>query len=513
MTVRSRLFQTGCVLSLSIGSFLAAVPNQRVWDDDKILGSRLAPAAVNSALQLWREPYWNGDPPDGYRPLGLTLLYAERRIFGDAMIGFRLVSSFIHGVVGLVLLRVLRKIVPEPVAWLSSVLFATHPVHAEAVAMAYGQLELLAALFALLAIDRYLDAAGPFDNTPQQTTAAAHSPSFFGKRTFGATLLAGLAFAFASACSKESGLMVPGLLILLRGFYLKPSDHWTTRWCTVRETAFILPGIVYLALRYAALGGLLAPPESTITYGYSVAFRTKAVIVSLGNALRLSIFPAKQTLYYGHLRDHIVNVPWTELAWIAAAAVLCCGLARQIGKNAVMFAVGWFLIAVFPVLNIVPCGVLVAERNLYLASAAITFLAAGVAHRIVWNRITYVAAATLLALCVIHSNVVARRWRDNETVWQTTVDSYPTSPMAHAGLGHALLEQVGRESDAQKSFERALQLNPNVIGGKHGMARVAMRRGDYMTALAWFEQAQKAESSPALISEMNECKLRIAAQP
>ena len=84
--------------------------------------------------------------------------------------------------------------------------------------------------------------------------------------------------------------------------------------------------------------------------------------------------------------------------------------------------------------------------------------------------------------------------------------------MAHAGLGDALLEQIGREDEAERCFERALKLNPEVTGGKHGMAMVAMRRGDYTRALAWLEQAQKSEASPTLANDINECKLRIAAR-
>jgi uncharacterized protein HemY len=51
-----------------------------------------------------------------------------------------------------------------------------------------------------------------------------------------------------------------------------------------------------------------------------------------------------------------------------------------------------------------------------------------------------------------------------------------------------------------------------VTGGKHGMAMVAMRRGDYTRALAWLQKAQKSEPSATLDNDINECKLRIAAR-
>ena len=132
----------------------------------------------------------------------------------------------------------------------------------------------------------------------------------------------------------------------------------------------------------SSLPAYLPTPESTITYGYPLTLRVKTVIVSLGSAVRLSIFPTGQTLYYGHLRDQLLNRPWTEIAWIVAGVALCWMLARQIGWKTVLFAGGWFLVALFPVLNIVPSGVLVAERTLYLPVAAVVFLAANLASRL-----------------------------------------------------------------------------------------------------------------------------------
>jgi hypothetical protein len=58
------------------------------------------------------------------------------------------------------------------------------------------------------------------------------------------------------------------------------------------------------------------------------------------------------------------------------------------------------------------------------------------------------------------------------------------------GKGDALLGNPGREDEAESYFERALVLNLEVAGGKHGMGVVAMRRGNYQRALAWLEEAQ-----------------------
>lgn len=482
MLRRSAALAASSVFIVSILAFVASVRNERVWDDEKILGSRLRPQSATNVIDLWREPYWTDGPRDVFRPVGLSVLWMERRAFGESMTGFHVVSLVLHGLTSVALFLLLRRISPESVAWVAALVFAVHPAHAEAVAMAYGQLELLAALFAFLAMDRYLAAI----------------------RNDGVSVTA-LGLAFLAACSKESGLMLPAFVILLRGQYVKPEEPWRTRWFTWREALFLAPAMAYLALRRGALGALLPPAESTITYGYSAALRVKTVIVSLGNAIRLTIFPTGQTLYYGHLRDHLLNRPWPEMLWIGAGGVLCVALARETGRRTAAFAAAWFVAGLFPVLNIVPGGVLVAERNLYLPIAAAAFLAANLIWRLKWKRAVCAAA---VAVCVVDGNLVARQWRSNESLWRSTVASYPTSPLAHAALGEELLKRTGSEGEAEREFERALELNPDVIGGHRGMAALAMRRGDYAGALRWLEEEQKIDDSEGLRAEINTCRLR-----
>jgi hypothetical protein len=79
-------------------------------------------------------------------------------------------------------------------------------------------------------------------------------------------------------------------------------------------------------------------------------------------------------------------------------------------------------------------------------------------------------------------------------------------------LGYVLLEKPRAEDEAESYFKRAILLNPEVTGGKHGMGVVAMRRGDYKRALTWLEEAQKSEGGVEVADEINECKLRIGKQ-
>ncbi len=127
--------------------------------------------------------------------------------------------------------------------------------------------------------------------------------------------------------------------------------------------------------------------------------RINAIIVSLGHALRLCTVPTGQTVYYGHLRESIFGKPFNEIAWIVIAGALIAFLSAEIGRKRLIFGTGIFLLTFLPVSNVIPTGVLVAERTLYLPFLGVCFLMAalldhyqsGVIGPKVFPRWTFVA--------------------------------------------------------------------------------------------------------------------------
>lgn len=440
---KSSLLKTASVLGLAFLSFCACLGNEFVFDDKAVFGQTLA--GLTLPLQVICKPWLSGND---WRPFGLLFLYIERQLFGDWVPAFHITGLLLHGLAALALFRLLRSLTEERVAWLSALLFAAHPAHAEAVSMAYGQLELLAALFSFLALDRYVKAATA-DRLPQ--------------------LLPALGLAFLAACSKESAIMLFAVAMLIRGFFLKPNEHWRTRWFSKFELLLAVPGAIVFVLRSLVLGHLFDPTPA-LTSGYPLPARLKTVIVVLGTMLQLSLFPTGQTLHYGHLRFAIFGHPWTQMAWIAVAGLLMVAAARDIGWRKVLFGAGWFVAGLFPVLNILPALVLVAERNLYTPLAGVVFVAAAWAcGKRPWHSVQRLAIVVVLATCAAAGNAVVLQWRDEETVWRSAVRAHPDSPMAHLFLADQLVLVPGREEEAAQEYRRALQLNPAIERAKRGL--------------------------------------------
>lgn len=471
------------ILAAAILPMLACLPNPWLWDDKEILSNRLSPENASSLVNLWQEPYWGykSGPADTYRPLSLSLIYLERQLFGQRVIGYHLVSLLLHGVNCLLVYQVIDRLAGRSTGFATALLFAAHPVHVEAVAMVYGQLELLSFCFLMLAVWLY---ARSLDED-------ARPLDFVGSL---------LCILLATLC-KESALMLPALLPLVR--FCFPNNAPTGSGSPMpvsrlRRLGFdglcLLATLPYLALRFNALGKLSPNAENTVSSGYSLAGRVHAVIVSVAHGLRLCSVPTGQTLYYGHLRDSVFGWPANEMLWLVIASAIAWMIVSDIGSKALLFGLGWFLIAFFPVSNVIPCGVLVAERTLYLPSLGICFIGGAFAAGSLKNRLlaptpTKILFATLILTYSIGVFRFAGRLRDAETVWRSTVNFYPRSPLAHQLLGYAMLENHDkRVSEFSKSeideidahFQKALELNPTLTLSLVGQAQVAEMQGDWL---------------------------------
>lgn len=480
MFSRSGAFLLALVLVVcAVVPFAAALRNQWVWDDQLLLGQRLQPEQLPGGFaQLWSEPYWGDAFPDTYRPLSLTVLYLEHRFFGSLTWPYRAVSLALHAAVCLLVLRLASLRLSAGPAWLCSLIFAVHPVHAEPVALAYGQLELLAALFVLLALD------------------AGARP---GRAAWAATLV----FAFLACASKESALVLPVLAWLV----------WRSR----RAAWLLLPAAVYLVLRWQALGGLLPAAGATLAGEYSALMRVKVSVVSLGEYLRLCLFPTGQSLYYGHLRDMLLGQPWAPVIWITGAACLFWLLARRISGPVLSFGLSWFFLGLLPALNIVPTGILVAERVLYLPLFGLAFLITAW-----WDRESAArpwlrfAPLPLLLVMAAASAITVTRWRDEETLWRSTIAAHPRSPMAHVWLGQQVLRQSHSPAslaEAGRCFQQALQLNPSLAPALRGQAFVAMLSGDCPAALRLAAEADRLSPDPAARAALQSCHSPLSSPP
>lgn len=109
---------------------------------------------------IWRNDFWgtplNSSGSHGsYRPLCVLTFRLNHWASGFQPGAFHLVNVFLHVLNTGLVLRVARLLLPATSASLAASLFATHPIHTEAVSSIVGRADLLACLFFLLSFICY----------------------------------------------------------------------------------------------------------------------------------------------------------------------------------------------------------------------------------------------------------------------------------------------------------------------------------------------------------------------
>ena len=229
---------SGHLTAVALAAFLTYINtlnNGFVLDDFGLILFNDAVRTFDAAFLLTSD-YWagyEGRISGLYRPLTTLSLALEFHLWGERPELFHLTNTLLHAANALLVYSLGRHLGKAAIGLGAGLLFATHPLHSEAVAYVAGRADLLASLFALAALNCSLRA--------RQT----------GKTRWRA--LAVLALAPGLLC-KEQAAIVPGLLLGMD--WLLWRQGRLKRWPWAEYGAHILVLSVYLCARYAALDAL-----------------------------------------------------------------------------------------------------------------------------------------------------------------------------------------------------------------------------------------------------------------
>src|SRR3989442_13773323 len=257
-----------------------------------------------------------------------------------------------RGCVGVAVRGFVRGWSGERAAVAAGLLFAVHPVHVEAVANIVGRAEVMAGLFAIVAV----------------YAALAHDRLWWSAAALAAGLL-----------SKENAVVAPALIVW--GWMMALAPRPSRQRMAMYAGVWVAVGLAYGVVRWAVLGHELVGHPAPVFFGASpVAVRLTAVAPH-ADVARLLVFPLTLRVDYSPAERTLVPTPLDSrfalgLLCVAAWSALLWLTWRR-GRRVEAFGLGWIAIALFPVSNlVVPVGVLLAERALYLPSAGLA-LAAG----------------------------------------------------------------------------------------------------------------------------------------
>jgi protein O-mannosyl-transferase len=256
---------------------------------------------------------------------------------------------------------------------------------------------------------------------------------------------------------------------------------------------FAAVGLLYLGLRFLIF---YSPQESLKASAGSLFERIIYLPSHIFSFIRLALFPVNLNAdYVFSYPDSFFDVRNLIGTAVVIALVAAAFLVYRYSKE-IFFGIGWFLITLFPVYNLIEIYHPLAERYLYLPIIGFCLVLPAAVHgfaaRHISNPKTAKAAALMpiAALIGLYSAATIARnpaWQNNMTLWSKTVESSPKSLTAHGGLGMAYLER-GMLDEAAAQFEIAIKLNPSHAKSYYNLGVVYYQKGDQEKALENFNR-------------------------
>lgn len=485
------------VAAAALLAVAAGLGNGFAYDDVALLVLDPRLHTIDALPARLAEPYW---PSGLFRPVTLALLSLEWMAGGGTPILFRLVSTLGYVAVCLAVLALATAAgAPGRMAVLGAVLFAVHPVHTEVTANIVGQAELLSTGLSLAVVTWYLRARSRGDL----------SWGVVG----GITLL-----TLAAVHTKETGYVIPALLIAAEWLVVPDSRPWPTRLARLRAPALILGAAILgaLALRVQVLGDLGGETPHRSLAGLGLADRAVGLLGVVPEWVRLLVWPWRLQAEYGPpALDWVTAVGPAQVAGAALLLIAGVVLVRS-RKRAprLAFGLAWIAIGLAPVANLVfPTGVLLAERTLFLPSVGLGLVAAGLADlaaspsrvRPVMQRVSMALAGGLLLAGLVRSATRMPVWRDTLTILRQTVRDAPTTYRARLLLGKELA-RLGDPASAIEAYREATVLYQGDPRPYEELGQLLRADGRCAEAIPWLEGGVRADSTSDIArSRLVEC--------
>lgn len=440
----------GAALLLTTVSYLAALYFGFVYDDGAQIISNPTLNSWSTLPKLFTEHSWKFLIPDlvtnYYRPLFMSWLLVNRKLFGLHEPAFHATSLLIHLVVTWLTFIVARQLLRNATnAGFVAILFGLHPIHVEAVAWVSGVTEPLMTAFVLAAVWAWIRAEREF-----------------AKATFFRVLAA--AFYAAGCLCKETALLLP---IVIVGHDMLRGQHDRNLKGLVQAAARALPlwitALGYLALRAYVLRGLMHP----VNVAWSHIFLTVPTI--FWGYMRRLVWPVHQSVFYA---TPPVTSPGDIRFWLPSLCILLAGiLLWRIGRRSRLtgFAFVWMFVFLAPAFIGLPAfirGEWMHDRYLYLPSFGFCLLVVYAISQIPSKRelfhlpaVPLLTVLTLAVLMVFAIGIEELPWHDDFHLYMHAVAVQPESPQAQAHLATEFFRR-GDVAAAEQHYAMSLALSP-----------------------------------------------------
>lgn len=427
------------------------------FDDKQIINSQTT--ATSADIHDWFRAYPN-------RPVGILTFYLNYSIHNIDVWGYHFVNLSIHLMNAFLIWWLTWLTLSTPVmrnseiskhrmvvAFLTGILFVTHPLATQSVTYITQRFSSLATLFYLLSLGLFVQ----------------------GKLWQGNKNIPWLLYSCSMICAilgiltKEIVYTLPFAILLYHYCFFK-TDSWKLE---IKNKGFIILFVIFLVFIFWAFNNYplkkvffrIVPPNQGYSYTISMKeyFLTQFGVIL--TYLRLFVLPINQNLDY----DYRLSTSFFQLKTLFSFSILlgifAAGVLLFKRYRLIAFAIFWFFLTMSVESSILPISQnVIFEHRTYLSSWGFFLALTSAFFYFTKEKYFKIAVVILLIIAAVNTVLTYQRnkvWRNDYTLWGDCAKKSPNKARPNNNFCHALLMQ-GKSEEAINYCNRAINLYPGL---------------------------------------------------
>lgn len=450
-------YNIALIILVTLSVYSNSISNGFVFDDNiQIIGNRwitdikYLPEIFSTNVAGFNNEY----ATSYYRPLMYVIYLINFYLFGLNPIGFHFVNVLFHCLVCILVFLFAKIFFFNPsdpnnkkyvlMPLMSTILFATHPIHTEPVVWVSAIPELSFTFFYLLSFYLYI--------------VSTENDLYLKVNLYTLSLLS---FYLSTLC-KEPALTLPIIIIIYD--YLFRKTLFKIHKISKLYIPYIFIILIYLLLRYNAIGGIAPSVKHKLTLYQNII----NIFPLFFEYIKKLFFPINLSAFY--IFTPISSIfSKTGIISLLFMSLYILILAIAFKKNRRLFFCLCLLF--FPILPALYIPGLsenaFADRQLYLPSLGFVFGITIILFRLKYSipKGKNIIITLFIVLAVTYSFATFNRnkvWKDEYSLWKDVVTKTPESATAHGHYGYALYSK-GLINEAIKHYLISIDINPNLL--------------------------------------------------
>jgi tetratricopeptide (TPR) repeat protein len=205
------------------------------------------------------------------------------------------------------------------------------------------------------------------------------------------------------------------------------------------------------------------------------------------------LVPVNQAVCYGRTVPDLMDAGWLYLTWVFPAVLAGVLLLRRREWPILLAAGAVFVAGLSPMLGLFRFDYqyfsTTADHYAYLAMAGPALAVGWLVRRLGLSRPTVVSmvAAVVVILLAVRSNLQARTWRDDFTLFGHSINVAPRGVLALHNLANAH-NSVRNHEQAVALYRRALEIRPTHYESAGGLSGALLRMNRIEEGTEWFRR-------------------------